>query len=81
MPRTPSLPLVNMTDIRRNSYRSSHSGSFSSIDPNELAYANTTMTEKVEKFDDPVYEYIKGGEQDFAHNPLYDTPRRITGHT
>lgn len=39
------------------------------------------MTEKVEKFDDPVYEYIKGGEQDFAHNPLYDTPRRITGHT
>ncbi|CAI8044659.1 hypothetical protein GBAR_LOCUS24757 [Geodia barretti] len=38
--RTPSVPLVTMTDIHRHSTHSSRSGSFSSIDPNELTYAN-----------------------------------------
>ena len=67
--RTPSFPLVTMTDIRRQSTHSSRSGSFSSIDPNETAYANMT---DADKFDDPVYEIIKGGEHDLAQNPLYD---------
>ena len=72
--RTPSVPLVTMTDIHRRSTHSSRSGSFSSIDPNELAYANMTdRSNDPNKFDDPVYEHIKEGEKDdIAANPLYD---------
>ena len=54
--RTPSVPLVTMTDIHHRSTHSSRSGSFSSIDPNELAYANIKEGEK----------------EDIAANPLYD---------
>ena len=77
MTRTPSIPLVDMTEGHRHSGVSSRSGSFSSIDPNELTYANM-KDDKVEKFDDPVYEYIKGSEQDFADNPLYDRSKRTS---
>ena len=70
--RTPSIPLVHMTGVRRQSTRSSRSGSFSSIDPNETAYANMPENGEPKKFDDPVYAYIKGEEEDFANNPLYD---------
>ena len=83
MSRTPSIPLVHMTDVRRISGHSSRSGSFSSIDPNELAYANVSDTKEDVNFDDPVYEQIKGGEE-ITHNPLYDSTkkktRRVTGN-
>ena len=73
MSRTPSIPLVHMADIKRISGRSSRSGSFSSIDPNDMTYANISDNNReIEKFDDPVYEQIKGDKEDFAHNPLYD---------
>ena len=73
MSRTPSLPLMYLTDVRRHSRHSSHSGSFSSIDPNDIAYANCKLDDvkKHENFDDPVYEHVKG-ENDYAENPLYD---------
>ena len=77
MSRTGSLPLVNLADIHRQSTLSSRSGSFSSIDSKELTYANVSQDEK---FDDPVYEYIKGDE-DVAHNPLYDSPQKRPGAT
>ena len=71
MSRTPSIPLVHMTDVHRRSGRSS--GSFSSIDPNDLAYANVDDVKLQKKFDDPVYELIGGGDKDdLAPNPLYD---------
>ena len=81
MSRTPSIPLVHMTDVRRVSGHSSRSGSFTSIDPNELAYANMTDIKEGEekKFDDPVYEYIKGEEEEIARNPLYDSTRKKSG--
>ena len=69
---TPSIPLVTMTDVHRHSTHSSRSGSFSSIDPNELAYANMNNNNEAGKFDDPVYERIKGEKEDIAENPLYD---------
>ena len=66
------MPLVTMTDVHRHSTHSSRSGSFSSIDPNELAYANMNNNNEAGKFDDPVYEHIKGEKEDIAENPLYD---------
>lgn len=75
MSHTGSLPLVNLADLHRQSTHSTRSGSFSSIDSKELTYANVSQDEK---FDDPVYEYIKGDE-DVAQNPLYDSQKRPDG--
>lgn len=60
-----------MTDVRKHPRHSS--GSFSSIDPNEFEYANFRLdnVNEREKFDDPVYELVKG-ENEYAENPLYD---------
>ena len=78
VPRTNTYPLVDMTNIRRASGLSSRSGSFSSVDSSEMTYANTKMSNELKKFDDPVYEYIKGSEEEFAHNPLYDTSDKFS---
>lgn len=75
--RAGSFPLVDMAGMHRMSTHSSRSGSFTSIDSKELAYANVSQDEK---FDDPVYEYIKGDEE-IAHNPLYDSPQKRPGGT
>lgn len=63
-----SFPLLKLPGERKLSTLSDRSGSFSSIASNEIpTYMNSQMDLK---FDDPVYERIKG--DDVAHNPLYE---------
>lgn len=64
-PRHGSFPLLKLPGQQRLSTFSDRSGSFSSVDSNPYMNAESDG-----KFDDPVYERIKG--DDVAHNPLYE---------